>query len=180
MKGKNSKEANHITALRNNDSALGFEVHLWGGGREREREEVRQQKETGSVSLPTGILLQLLLEKDKAAPGARRGRRHSGIVFKLIRSERWNKGYMRSFATRSLVWIWLNSAFMSNPFSLDRKVWKRFQVISVAFLQNTYSVSLWGFHCTLVASLCAFCWPVMPTAPPEPANLCPSIPAGAV
>lgn len=71
--------------------------------RKREREEVRQQKEAGAVSFPTGILLQLLLEKDKAAPGARRGRRHSGIVFKLIRSERWNKGHMRSFAIRSLV-----------------------------------------------------------------------------
>lgn len=44
------------------------------GERKREREEVRQQKEMGSVSFPTGILLQLLLGKDKAAPEARRGR----------------------------------------------------------------------------------------------------------
>lgn len=106
------------------------------GERKREREEVRQQKEMGSVSFPTGILLQLLLEKDKAAPEARRGGRHSAIVFKLIRSESWNKGYIRSFATRSLVQTWLNSAFMINSLSLHRKVWKRFQVISLAFLQN--------------------------------------------
>jgi len=62
------------------------------GERQREREEVRQQKETESVSFPTGILLQLLLEKDKAAPEARRGRRHSAIVFKLIRSESQRAG----------------------------------------------------------------------------------------
>lgn len=44
------------------------------GERKREGEEVRQQKEMGAVSFPTGILLQLLLEQDKAAPGASRGR----------------------------------------------------------------------------------------------------------
>lgn len=53
---------------------------------------MRQQEEMGAVSFPTGILLQLLLEKDKAAPGARRGRRHSAIVFKLIRSESQRAG----------------------------------------------------------------------------------------
>lgn len=62
------------------------------GERKREREEVRQQEEMGSVSFPTGILLQLLLGKDKAAPEARRGRHHSAIVFKLIRSESQKAG----------------------------------------------------------------------------------------
>lgn len=62
------------------------------GERKREREEVKQQKEVGSVSFPTGILLQLLLEKDKATPEARRGGRHSAIVFELIRSESQGDG----------------------------------------------------------------------------------------
>lgn len=108
----------------NNDSMVGL-LSTWGKkGRER-----RKGNETtggnggrvGSVSFPTGILLQLLLERDKAVPEACRSRHHSAIVFKVITSETgWlrehrEQGYARSFAAWSSVWIWISSVFMPLP-----------------------------------------------------------------
>lgn len=50
------------------------------------RDTTRKWGRAGCVSFPTGILLQLVLRRDKIASEASRGRHHSAIVFKLIRS----------------------------------------------------------------------------------------------
>lgn len=79
---------------------------------------------------------------------------------------------MRSFATRSPVWIWLNSALMANSLPLDRKVWKGFRVTSVAFLgmQNLFPCGV----STLLplnpsqAEPCSSCCPAGPTEPSNP------------
>lgn len=60
---------------------------------------------------------------------------------------------MRSFATRSLVWIWFNSALLANSLPPDTKVWKRSQVTSVAFPEDAGPVSMWCFHSALVEPL---------------------------
>lgn len=145
---------------------------------------MRQQEEMGAVSFPTGILLQLLLEKDKAAPGARRGRRHSAIVFKLIRSESQRAG-TRVIRGLLLPGPWFETGVIQCSRALFSPWAERSgkDFMSSLWLPMTARCFLWYFLPALVKhlrrsslGLCA----LMPTTLPKPANFCLVIPKGAM